>query len=167
MIRLEKFDKSDFDRMINWIDSEESMIQFSGPIFNYPITHEQLDKYIKADSRLVYKIINTDSGEIIGHAEINNIDNKNKCARICRILIGDKQNRNKGFGKAIIKELIRIGFSDLQLHRLDLGVFDFNHQAIKCYKDCGFEIEGLLKDTTKMGNEYWSIYNMSIINKDK
>lgn len=167
MIRLEKFDKSDFDRMINWIDSEESMIQFSGPIFNYPITHEQLDKYIKADSRLVYKIINTDSGEIIGHAEVNNIDNKNKCARICRILIGDKQNRNKGFGKAIIKELIRIGFSDLQLHRLDLGVFDFNHQAIKCYKDCGFEIEGLLKDTTKMGNEYWSIYNMSIINKDK
>lgn len=167
MIRLEKFDKSDFDRMINWIDSEETMIQFSGPIFNYPITHEQLDKYIKADSRLVYKIINTDSGEIIGHAEVNNIDNKNKCARICRILIGDKQNRNKGFGKAIIKELIRIGFSDLQLHRLDLGVFDFNHQAIKCYKDCGFEIEGLLKDTTKMGNEYWSIYNMSIINKDK
>lgn len=167
MILLEKFDRSDFDRLISWIDSEESMIQFSGPIFNYPISHEQLDKYLKADSRLVYKAINTGSGEIIGHAELNNIDNKNKCARICRILIGDKQNRNKGFGKAIIKELIRIGFHDLQLHRLDLGVFEFNQQAIKCYKDCGFEIEGLLKDTTKMGDEYWSIYNMSIINKDK
>ncbi len=167
MIRLEKFDKSDFDRLINWIDSEEAMIQFSGPIFNYPITHEQLDKYINADNRLVYKAINIDSSEIIGHAEINNIDNKNKSARICRILIGDKQNRNKGFGKKIIQELTRIGFSDLQLHRLDLGVFDFNHQAIKCYKDCGFEVEGLLKDTTKMGDEYWSIYNMSIINQDK
>ena len=167
MIRLEKFDKSDFDRLINWIDSEVSMIQFSGPIFIYPITHEQLDKYINADNRLVYKAINTDSGEIIGHAEINNIDNKNKSGRICRILIGDTQNRNKGLGKMIIQELTRIGFSDLQLHRLDLGVFDFNHQAIKCYKDCGFEIEGLLKDTTKMEDKYWSIYNMSIINKDK
>jgi RimJ/RimL family protein N-acetyltransferase len=167
MIRLEKFDESDFERLINWIDSEESMIQFSGPIFNYPITHEQLDKYIAVDNRLVYKVINTDSGEIVGHAELNNIDNKNKSARICRILIGEKPNRNKGFGKAIIKALIQIGFCDLQLHRLDLGVFDFNQQAIKCYKDCGFEIEGLLKDTTKMGSEYWSIYNMSIINKDK
>ena len=167
MIRLEQFDKSDFDRLINWIDSEESMIQFSGPIFNYPITHEQLDKYVKANNRLVYKAINTETNEIVGHAELNKIDDKNKYARICRILIGDKQNRNKGFGKAIIMELIRIGFHDLEIHRLDLGVFDFNHQAIKCYKDCGFEIEGLLKDTTKMGDEYWSVYNMSIINKDK
>ena len=167
MIKFEKFNKLDFERLINWIDSEESMIQFSGLIFNFPLTHEQLDKYISGDSRLVYKAMDCDSSEIIGHAELNNIDNKNKCARICRILIGDKQNRNKGYGKSIIKELIRIGFNDLQLHRLDLGVFDFNHQAIKCYKDCGFEIEGLLRDTSKVGNEYWSIYNMSIINKEK
>ncbi|HEX2955436.1 MAG TPA: GNAT family protein [Chitinispirillaceae bacterium] len=165
MIRLEKFDTSDFDRLISWIDSEESMIQFSGPVFKYPVTHGQLDKYVNADNRLVFKVINSDSGEIIGHAELNNIDNKNKSARICRILIGEKHNRNKGFGKEIIKALIKIGFYDLHLHRLDLGVFDFNHQAIKCYKDCGFEIEGLLKDTTKIGSEYWSIYNMSIINR--
>ena len=33
MIRLEKFDNLDFDRLTNWIDSEESMIQFRVPIF--------------------------------------------------------------------------------------------------------------------------------------
>jgi hypothetical protein len=38
MIRLEKFEKADYDRLINWIDSEASMIQFSGPVFNYPIS---------------------------------------------------------------------------------------------------------------------------------
>lgn len=166
MIRLEKFDKNDYDRLINWIDSEESMIQFSGPIFNFPITFEQLDKYINADNRVIYKVINSDTSEIIGHAELNNIDKKNSNARICRILIGDKQNRNKGFGKTIIQELIRIGFEDLKLHRLDLGVYDFNEQAIKCYKDCGLEIEGLFKENSKIGNEYWSTYNMSIINRN-
>jgi RimJ/RimL family protein N-acetyltransferase len=167
MIRLEKFDKLDYDRLINWVDSEESMIQFSGPVFQFPITHEQLDKYISADNRLVYKVIDSGSGEIVGHAELNKIDNKNKSARICRILIGDKRKRNKGFGKAIIDELIQIGFADLRLHRLDLGVFDFNHQAVRCYKNCGFEIEGLLKDCFKVGNEYWSTYNMSIINQNE
>ncbi|HEY4787948.1 MAG TPA: GNAT family protein, partial [Bacteroidales bacterium] len=156
MIKLEKFEKSDFDRLINWIDSEESMIQFSGPIFSYPITYEQLDKYICADNRIVYKVKDSDSGDIIGHAELNKIDKKNRSARISRILIGDKRNRNKGYGKAIINELIRIGFNDLQLHRLDLGVFDFNHQAMKCYKDCGFEIEGLLKENSRVGDKYWS-----------
>jgi RimJ/RimL family protein N-acetyltransferase len=166
MIRLEKFDTSDYDRLINWVDSEVLMVQFSGPVFEYPITHNQLDKYVSAEDRLVYKVIDTDTSEIVGHAELGKIDHKNKNARISRLLIGDKQNRNKGYGKAIIRELVRIGFCDLKLHRLDLGVFDFNHPAIKCYKDCGFEVEGLLKDISKVGNEYWSVYNMSILNKN-
>lgn len=164
MIKLEKFTQSDFDRLIGWVDSEELMIQFSGSSFTYPITHEQLEKHLATENRIIYKVISTDSGEVIGHAELGYIDTKNKNARICRILIGEKRNRDKGFGRAIIQSLIHIGFCDLDLHRLDLGVFDFNTQAIKCYKDCGFEIEGLLKDTIKMKKGYWSIYNMSLIN---
>ena len=167
MIKLEKFEKRDYDRLIRWIDSETSMIQFSGPVFNFPITYEQLDKYVNTANRLVFRVVDSNTNEIIGHAELNNIDTKNNSARICRVLIGYKQNRNKGFGKAIIKELIRIGFVDLNLHRLDLGVYDFNQQAIKCYVDCGFEIEGLFRENSKVGNEYWSTYNMSIINDDK
>ena len=167
MIRLEKFGKADYDRLIRWVDSEASMIQFSGPIFNYPLTHVQLDKYVSADNRLVFRVVHSDTNEIIGHAELNQIDPKNSNARICRILIGDKQHRNLGFGKAIIKELIRIGFENLNLHRLDLGVYDFNQPAIRCYLDCGFEIEGLFKESTKVGEAYWSAYNMSIINTDQ
>lgn len=167
MIRLEKFGKPDYDRLINWIDSEASMIQFSGPIFNYPITREQLGKYVNADNRLAFCVVNADTNEVIGHAELNNIDRKNSSARICRILIGDKQHRNSGFGKAVIKELIRIGFNDLNLHRLELGVYDFNQQAIKCYTDCGFEVEGLLKENIKVGNEYWSTCIMSLLNIGK
>ena len=166
MIRFEKFDTSDYERLIGWIDSEESMIQFSGKEFTYPITKEQLDRYISAGNRLIYKIIATDTNQVIGHAELNNIDHRNKNARISRILIGDVGNRNKGFGKAMIKELIRIGFVDLKLHRIDLGVFDFNTQAIKCYEACGFEIEGKLREISRFGGQYWSVYNMSILNNE-
>lgn len=86
MINLEKFKEADFNRLINWVDSEESMIQFSGPIFDYPITHSQLDIYVNTKNRLVYKVIDADSEEVIGHAELNNIDYKNNSAKICRIL---------------------------------------------------------------------------------
>jgi len=164
MIRFEKFETDDFGRLIAWITNEEEMILFSGPIFNFPLTKEQLENYIHCETRLIYKVIDSTSNETIGHAELNNIDLKNKNARISRILIGNNSNRNKGFGKAIIKELIHIGFTELDLHRLDLAVFDFNQQAIHCYQSCGFEIEGKLKDTTKFENDYWSIYTMSLIN---
>ena len=165
MIKLKPVTNSDYDRLINWIDSEHLMHVFSATIFNYPITHAQLDEYLKEPNRIVYKVIDINSNEIIGHAELNNINKSNKSARICRVLVGDKNERNKGFGKLIINELVRIGFEEMKLHRIDLGVYDFNRNAIKCYKNCGFEIEGLLKENTKIGNQYWSTYNMSILNK--
>jgi len=167
MVRLEKFERSDFDQLISWIDSEESMIQFSGTIFKYPIDCEQLEKYISADNRLVYKVIDIETNNVIGHAELNNINHQHKNARICRILVGETSERNKGYGKAIIKELVRFGFEELKLHRLDLGVYNFNKQAIKCYQDCGFEIEGLMRENTMVGNEYWSSFNMSILNPNR
>jgi RimJ/RimL family protein N-acetyltransferase len=166
MIKLEKFDKPDFLRLINWIDTEKALVQFSGAVFNFPLTVDQLEKYIKTDNRLAFKVLDAETCDTIGHAELNNIDCKNNHASICRVIIGDKHNRNKGYGKLIIKELVRYGFDELKLHRIDLRVFDFNHQAIKCYLDCGFEIEGLLKDTLKIEDEYWSTFNMSIINNN-
>jgi RimJ/RimL family protein N-acetyltransferase len=166
MVKLEKFDKSDYDRLIGWIDSEELMIQFSGPVFSFPLTCEQLNKYLLVENRVVYRVLDSSTNEIVGHAELNNIDEKNRNARICRVLIGHKCNRNKGYGRAVIKELINVGFNELKLHRLDLGVFDFNQQAIKCYSDCGFEIEGVFRENYKVGDQYWSCCNMSIINKN-
>jgi RimJ/RimL family protein N-acetyltransferase len=164
MIKFEKFGKTDYDRFINWIDSEELMVVFSAQVFNFPITHQQLGAYVETPNRIIYKVIALKDNEIIGHAELNNIDYKNGSARICRLIVGDKNSRNKGYGTLIMKELIRIGFEELKLHRLDLGVYDFNKQAIKCYQKCGFEIEGLLKENVKFNTDYWSTYNMSILN---
>lgn len=164
MIRLEKFEKSDYDRLIRWITNEETTFLFSGGIFTYPITYEQLDDYLCVKNRIVYRVVDTETNTIIGHAEFNAINQKNKNSRICRVLIGDKENRGKGYGTLVMKELVRIGFEELNLHRIDLGVHDFNKGAIKCYQKCGFEIEGLLRDSIRHKGKYWSAYNMSIIN---
>ncbi len=166
MVRLERFTADDFDSLIGWIGSEEDMIRFSGTAFTFPVTYEQLRGYISAENRAVFKAVDKATGQTIGHAELNGIDLRNETARICRILIGESGLRNKGYGEAIIRALIRYGFKTLGLHRLDLGVYDFNVPAIKCYQKCGFEIEGLMRENTKVGNAYWSTYNMSLLNHD-
>ena len=121
------------------------MVLFSGPIFEYPITLEQLDTYLENPNRLVYKAIDDKTNQVIGHAELNNIDYRQKSARICRVIVGEKLGRNNGYGKQIINEITRVAFEELKLHRVDLGVHDFNRTAIECYKSCGFEIEGLIR----------------------
>lgn len=165
MIKLELFEESDFSRLIHWVDSKKLMYIFSAERFNYPLNHQQLIEYINTKDRVSYKVIDVISNEVIGHADFSKINNKSKSARICSVLIGDKKNRSKGYGSLIINELVRIGFSEMKLHRIDLAVFDFNKQAIKCYENCGFEIEGLFKENIKFEDEYWSTYNMSILNK--
>ncbi|WP_439127978.1 GNAT family N-acetyltransferase [Polaribacter sp.] len=166
MITLQPFRESDYERLINWIDSEYLMYVFSATIFRFPITKSQLDEYTQQPNRVIYKVMDTNSNEIIGHAELNNINKRSKSARICRVLVGSKKARNKGYGTLIVNELVRVGFEEMNLHRIDLGVYDFNKNAIKCYQKCGFKIEGLLIENTKIGSKYWSTYNMSIINKN-
>jgi len=163
MIKLDKFLYEDFDRLINWISDERFMYQFSGPVFKFPLNHRQLENYITSLNRKVYRVRHLPDNVIIGHAEINNINYEHKTARLARILIGDENYRSKGLGELLIKLLLKIGFNELKLHRIDLGVFDFNKSAIKCYEKCGFKKEGLLRESFKFKDEYWSVYNMSIL----
>lgn len=166
MIRLENFSSSDFNRFISWIDNESFMYQFAGPVFKFPITETQLIDYISDNNRKVFRVINQETENVIGHCEISRIDNRNKSARVCRVLVAKKSDRNQGFGTMIINELLKIGFEELGLHRIDLGVFEFNKSAIKCYEKCGFKIEGLLRESFVIDNEFKSIYNMSILRKE-
>ena len=70
------------------------------------------------------------SDEIVGHIQLR-IDKLNDSARIGKVLIGNKKYLNKGYGTDLIKKVLKKGFTEFKLHRIDLGVFDFNIGAIK------------------------------------
>jgi len=46
----------------------------------------------------------------------------------------------------MVDAVLAIGFDEIGLHRIDLGVFDFNTRAIRCYEKCGFVQEGLARE---------------------
>jgi RimJ/RimL family protein N-acetyltransferase len=88
---------------------------------------------------------------------------RNLAATISKVLVGPEYLRGKGYGSAMVYEVARIAFEEEHLHRLELIVFDFNHAAIKCYKNIGFSIEGHLRDYRKVKGEFWSSYIMSLL----
>lgn len=168
MIELKFFEHTDFNKLIKWIDSPGFLFQWGWPAFDYPLNDTQLEKYIAnanndESETLVYKVTDRETGDIIGHISLGKIDRKNKSARVGKVLVGDKNTRGKGIGKQMIREVLRIAFDDLGLHRVSLGVFDFNLTAIACYEKVGFIKEGLLRDLRKNGDEYWSLWEMSIL----
>jgi RimJ/RimL family protein N-acetyltransferase len=169
MIRLEFFTRDDFQQLIDWIHDEHLLTNWSGSLFRYPLTEDSLEWYIRdtndlEDSdALVYKVVDTDDGKTVGHVSLGSISRKNRSARISRVLVGDTAQKGRGLCTAMIKALLRIGFEELKLHRISLGVYDFNHGAIRCYEKCGFVREGVQRDIMRYEDHYWSLLEMSIL----
>ncbi|MCL6602226.1 MAG: GNAT family N-acetyltransferase [Paenibacillus sp.] len=164
MIILEHFERTDFKQLIEWIDSPKFMLQWGGRTFSYPLTEQQLENYICSDV-LIYRVVHEGNGEVIGHINLT-VDRINDSGRLGKVLIGERSLKGYGIGQLMIQKVLNVAFGQLKLHRVSLGVFDFNLPAIHCYEKAGFVKEGLLREARKVDNEFWSLWEMSILQKE-
>jgi RimJ/RimL family protein N-acetyltransferase len=170
MVKLENFEKSDFAQLMNWIDSERLITNWAGSLFKFPLSVESLDWYIedvndieKSDA-FVYKAVDEKTGETVGHISLGSISKKNRSGRISRVLVGNTAERGKGYCTGMINAILKFGFQELKLHRISLGVYDFNTAAIKCYEKCGFIKEGITRDVLQYEEgKFWSLVEMGIL----
>lgn len=171
MIRLEHFQRSDFEQLKEWMHSEELLISWSGNLFRFPLSNKSLAWYINDTNIIdhshafVYKAIDT-SGKTVGHISLGGISWKNRSARITRVLIGETIQRGKGCCQAMIKACLKIAFEDLNLHRVSLGVYHNNTPATKCYEKTGFITEGIHRDILWYKDDWWSMIEMSILENE-
>jgi RimJ/RimL family protein N-acetyltransferase len=168
LVKLEPFAEADIDRLISWIPSRESLVQWTGPVFDYPLDRAQLNRHLTEARQeepvdLVFKALDRDTGRAIGHGELVRIDAKNLSAALARILVGPSELRGRGIGEGIVRALLRIAFDHLSLHRVALNVFDYNQAAIRCYQKVGFKQEGVQREACKFGDEYWNVCIMGVL----
>lgn len=163
MIRLVPFEEDDFSSFISWIGSAEELQQFAGPIFSFPLTEDQLRKYINDPIRFPYKIKLSSENIVIGHCELNY---ERATPRLSRILIADPNSRGKGYGKATVNKLLQILFLERNFEDADLNVYDWNTSAITCYKAIGFTKSDTPITQTLINKKIWNGINMRIKKED-
>lgn len=169
MIALRPFDRTDFATLIGWIPSPEFLLQWAGPQLTYPLDAAQLDRSLQEaqtdpPSRLIFTAV--ENGTPIGHIELARIDRRNRSATLARVLVGESSQRGRGVGLQMVRDILRIGFDQVGLHRIDLVVFDFNASAIACYERAGFVREGCLREARRFGDTYWTLVQMSILEEE-
>lgn len=162
MIRLQKFDKQDYQNLITWIDSEEMLIRIAGRQMNFPVTEKQLDLSQIDPNRHAFSIINTGTNLSIGHCELYLLDNS---AKIDRVIIGDASMKGKGLCHLLITLLLDYGFNILNQHKIELNVFDWNVAAIRCYEKAGLTKNADKTMAFETNGENWIAFNMSIDRK--
>lgn len=168
MIQLQYFTPADFDQLISWIDSPHLLMNWSGPMFNFPLTPDKLDWYLQGTNEVstsdafIFKALDTSTSRVVGHISLGSLSQKNASARISRVFIAPEE-RGRGLASRMLTEALRFGFEQLHLHRIDLGVYDFNQAAIRAYTRAGMHTEGRSRDILKYEGEYWSLIEMSML----
>ena len=110
----------------------------------------------------MYKAIDGTTGETVGHISLGGISKKNRAGRISRVLVAPG-HQGKGYCRQMVTAILKIGFEVLQLHRICLGVYDFNSAAISCYKKAGLLTEGTNRDCLLFKDKWWSLVEMSML----
>jgi len=179
-VGLRPFTEADIPLLIGWMGtaSAEETMTWAGSCFRAPLDEAQLKTFLKtreeAGNTRFFVIetalessIEEESGQPIwipvGVVSLGRIDRVNNSARVGFVLIGEKTFRGKGLAGLAVAEVLRIGFAEEHLHKITLGVFDYNIPAVRCYAGLGFQREGLLRDQVQLDGTYYNLIEMSIL----
>jgi RimJ/RimL family protein N-acetyltransferase len=149
LINLRALDIGDGDRYVDWLNDTEVTRHLNR---RYQIPRLAEENYLR--ERGVQQMgfgpsggnfaIETKEGVHIGSIGFHYVNPENRKATL-GVVIGDKRYWSKGYGTDAMLTLLRFGFEEMNLHRIDLSVDEDNERGIACYRKCGFVEEGRLR----------------------
>jgi RimJ/RimL family protein N-acetyltransferase len=80
--------------------------------------------------------------------------------------LGEADCWGKGYGSEAMRLLLRYAFDELNLHRVTLGVFEYNSRAIRSYQKVGFVEEGRIRGEFLRQGKRWDMIFMGILRED-
>lgn len=168
-IMLREYRKEDLPWIRQWVNNPE-IVQYLSDIFLYPHSMESTEAYLESmlegssDSR-GFIIADLKGEAYIGQLNLDAIDWKNRVGRI-GIVIGSVDHMGYGYGTEAMKLLLHFAFTEMNLNRLELEVYDFNERAYRCYLSCGFTEEGRLRERIYKNGRYSDVIQMGILRSE-
>ena len=80
--------------------------------------------------------------------------------------IGNRNDWSKGYGSDAMKIILRFAFTELNLRRVTLNVFEYNPRAIRSYEKTGFRHEGRMRNALLRNGKRWDMFYMGILREE-
>ena len=164
-MRLREYKQEDAGIIAGWLRSEEELYRWSADRFNkYPLSGDDIiENYAPQmeTGRFIPLTAVDDQGDVVGHFIIRYPrEDDNSSVRFGFVIL-DPSLRGKGYGK----EMLRLGIEYVREHlvvsRIDLGVFENNEGARRCYEAVGFREYGRRECEMPIGT--WICIDMEIV----
>jgi len=155
---------------IDWShDSEYWRLMATMPPF--PWTQEGVKKFIEKElekenpRNIFFAVHRLDDDRIIGEVGLDGISYAHGDTYV-GIGIGEKENWGRGYGTDAMNVILRYAFTELNLHRVSLTVFEYNPRAIRSYEKCGFRMEGHTREAMQREGRRWDIIHMGVLREE-
>jgi RimJ/RimL family protein N-acetyltransferase len=148
-IRLTAVKEQDLDKIADWFQNTDFLRLFDA-VAAVPKTVQAFKNWLEndGDNEFRFAIRPLDNEEIIGFIEIDGILWNQRNAWIS-IAIGEAGIWNHGYGKEAMTLALNFCYGELNLHRVQLTVFEYNKRAIALYENLGFQMEGRYREFLK------------------
>ena len=163
LIRLRKITQQDLSILRDWRNSK-NISPFNSQFSLLNMIDQKrwcVEINNKKSNRKMFMI--TLNKKPIGVGGLIHHDIKNKSADIA-IILGDKKLHGKSYGTQSLQKLVDYGFNNLNLHRIDAEIFEFNKISIKLFEKFNFKHEVTLRDALWREGRYWKILGYSLLN---
>jgi RimJ/RimL family protein N-acetyltransferase len=167
-VRLRAIEREDIPTFVRWFNDPE--------VRQYLLMYEPMSKakeerwfeaHLEARDEFLFGIeaLIGEEWVHIGNLGLHRIDWKNGTA-VFGISLGEKAHWNKGYGTEATRTMLRFAFEELNLHRVELEVFDFNPRAMRCYEKAGFRHEGIRRRALFRDGRYHDVHLMGILQEE-
>ena len=77
--------------------------------------------------------------------------------------IGERDFWGRGYGTDVMRVILRYAFTEANLQRVTLTVFEYNPRAIRSYEKSGFRHEGRMRQVLNREGQRWDMVFMGIL----
>jgi len=112
-----------------------------------------------------FAIIKKETDKFLGIAALKRVNNVSRTA-FMSVAIYNPENQGKGFGTDAARCIMKIGFDVLNLHRLELHVYDFLESGRHIYKKLGFKETGVRRKSSFVAGGYVDDLVMDILEEE-
>ncbi len=171
LVRLAVVDTKVFaEALHSWVrDSEYWRLMAADPAFPYSLKAivDWNEKELQKESPEIYHFVirTLEDDRLIGEIGLDGIQWTNGDAFV-GISIGERRDWGKGYGTDAMRTILRYAFTELNLHRVTLTVFEYNPRAIRSYEKAGFVHEGRVRDFLHRDGNRCDLIFMGILREE-
>jgi len=159
---LRRLEQKDAVYMLEWMHDETITCNFRYPFAAMTLERAKIFIDYSFDEENKHFAITDNKDEYMGTVSLKHISEVDHNAEYAIVM--RKKAHGTGLAERATMEILKYAFQDLGLHRVYLTVLSDNIAARKLYENCGFDLEGELKDVIRLGDRYRSQACYAILN---